>query len=150
MMQARGDWLIMTDVDHLIPRETVEAMLAMESPDPGAITRFARKNRATGDDIRNHPNTFFINRARLVWSGGYDTDFAGAYGYEDKWFVEAWCRRGGRVVDLISCSSFCEVEGKTISLDRDTSRNAELLRLKRISDTYPLSPRIAFAWEEVE
>ena len=77
--EAEGSWLFLTDIDHVVPGETLRSLLAMEK-NPSVFYTFARKKYG-GTELREpHPNSYFMARD-LYWSiGGHDEDYAGIYG----------------------------------------------------------------------
>lgn len=77
MAEADG-WCIATDMDHMIPVETMEA-LVYGRHDEGTIYRFTRHEH-TGKVIHPHPNSWFMTR-KMFWKfGGYDEALSGYYG----------------------------------------------------------------------
>lgn len=81
--EAEGEWLLLTDMDHVVPAETVRDFL--DSADPRKIYRF-RRVTPNGDPVRPHYNTFGMTKEMYWRIGGYDEDFRGTYG-TDKLFV---------------------------------------------------------------
>ena len=72
-------WLLLTDMDHWVPRRTWQTVLNADL-DEGKVYRFSRVNEPDFEPYKNHPNTWLM--ARWVWDkiGGYDERFAGYYG----------------------------------------------------------------------
>jgi hypothetical protein len=77
--ESGGFWLLLTDIDHVVPAQTLRHLLAMEK-DPTAFYSFARK-KFGGTELRDpHPNSYFMSKD-LYWTiGGHDEDYAGIYG----------------------------------------------------------------------
>ncbi len=77
--EARGTWLFLTDIDHIVPAETLKYLLTMEMETTDFYS-FGRR-KFGGTEMRDsHPNTYFMARD-LYWSiGGHDEDYAGIYG----------------------------------------------------------------------
>lgn len=93
---ARGRWLLMTDMDHVIPAHTLAEVLrllpgmtAYEAITFGRVDapatpaweaadwpEFARTRRPDGS-LKPHPNSFVVSRDRYWRLGGYDEDLAG-------------------------------------------------------------------------
>ncbi len=77
--EAETRWLLMTDIDHLVPEQTWRRLV---------FNRLSWKivytfNRVTGPakSRRNpHPNTWLLTTDRFEATGGYDERFAGWYG----------------------------------------------------------------------
>ena len=77
--EARSRWLLLTDIDHVVPAETLSALINMEK-DPSVFYTFGRIKLDGGGVREPHPNSYFMSK-ELYWSiGGHDEDFAGIYG----------------------------------------------------------------------
>lgn len=93
---AKGPFLLMTDMDHVIPAATLAAVLALA--DEGQVATFGRVDAPTGGawrstewptmartvrpdgSLKPHVNSFALSRG-LYWRvGGYDEDYCGVYG----------------------------------------------------------------------
>lgn len=82
---AKGDWLLMTDMDHVIPSTTIRALFNVAST--RHYYKFRRWDFATGRPTldrlnreKPHPNTFAMAKD-LYWRvGGYDERTCGHYG----------------------------------------------------------------------
>lgn len=77
MHYAHDGWCVATDIDHIIPQETLET-LAFGSHDPNCIYRFKRKEK--GNFIHAHPNSWFMTKKMFWQFGGYDEALSGYYG----------------------------------------------------------------------
>jgi hypothetical protein len=78
MKHAPEGWCAATDMDHVIPLETAEA-LVWGTHDPACIYRFSRVEH-TGQQIHSHPNSWFMTREMFWRFGGYDEALSGLYG----------------------------------------------------------------------
>jgi hypothetical protein len=78
MSHAPDGWVAATDMDHVIPVETAEA-LVWGRHDESTIYRFSRVEH-TGEAIHPHPNSWFMTRAMFWKFGGYDEALSGHYG----------------------------------------------------------------------
>lgn len=83
---ATTDWLLMTDIDHLLPEKTARRII--EGPlDEKCAYRF---NRVDAPDMtpsldrhgkhKPHPNTWLMTKQLFDRVGGYDERFSGYYG----------------------------------------------------------------------
>lgn len=77
--KASFRFLLLTDMDHLIPAETLADLTLGEWPDSKAF-RFSRVNDQTFDTYKPHPNSWFMSRLLYDRVGGYDERLAGLYG----------------------------------------------------------------------
>jgi hypothetical protein len=75
---APDGWLLLTDMDHVVPAETLRS-LVWGQHDPAVVYAFSRREH-TGAAIAPHSASFFLTR-RLFWTiGGYDETLSGHYG----------------------------------------------------------------------
>lgn len=83
VVYAPSDKVLMTDLDHEFPEETL-AYIVRRRECGRHFYRFFR----SGIKTRPHPNIFLISRARFLRFYGYDEEFSGHYGAEDYRFVK--------------------------------------------------------------
>lgn len=77
--KAGTKWLLLTDIDHLIPEDVWRAIITRRLSWKSIYT-FERVTGA-GHSVRNpHPNTWLLTRDMFEAAGGYDERFAGLYG----------------------------------------------------------------------
>lgn len=77
--EAVTPWLLLTDIDHVVPATTLGEILSMDK-DPAVFYTFGRVKFANGEPRESHPNSYLMTRD-LYWKiGGHDEDFAGIYG----------------------------------------------------------------------
>lgn len=77
--KATTDWLLMTDIDHVVPAATWQRL--MFGPlDASRVYRFGRVSAPSMEPYKHHPNSWAFTR-KVFWScGGYDEALAGYYG----------------------------------------------------------------------
>lgn len=105
--EADGEWLFLTDIDHIVP---VETMQYLHDNTMGKVFKgdrfytFDRVNYALKTPLEKmekykpHPNTYFMSK-KLYWKiGGYDEVFAGNYGTDGMY--RRRCLDEGRQVQL--------------------------------------------------
>jgi len=76
---AETEWLLLTDMDHIVPLETWTRLLTIPS-DPNSVYNFARVSLPDLDPYKMHPNSWFMTKTMYERAGGYDERFAGLYG----------------------------------------------------------------------
>lgn len=85
--EAKGDWLFLSDMDHVLPAASLSYIFdrCIDGPDvaysfqrldaPNLTPKLDRQGR-----VHPHPNTYLLRKS-LYWTvGGYDEDFGGIYG----------------------------------------------------------------------
>lgn len=85
--EARGPWLFLSDMDHVLPADSLRALLAICDAGRDVAYSFFRldaphltpKRDAKGN-LHPHPNTYAMRKARYWSIGGYDEDYCGIYG----------------------------------------------------------------------
>lgn len=95
---AETDWVLFTDIDHLVPPKTarriVEGYLQRDT-----IYRFQRVNYPDGSAYHPHPNSWLMTRAMFDKVGGYDERYSGFYG-TDGMFRDR-CQAASRGVTIL-------------------------------------------------
>lgn len=77
--EASSPWLLLTDIDHVVPLATVMKLLEGEH-DSSVFYTFGRVKYGTQEVREPHPNSYFMTK-ELYWEiGGHDEDYAGIYG----------------------------------------------------------------------
>jgi SAM-dependent methyltransferase len=146
--QARTDWLLLYDIDHIIDRDNISRLLSgLGSLDPKCLYQFGRLENDVA--IYSAPNCFLVDRLAFLDSGGYDEDFCGHYGLEDIYFLHCWQRRGNAIVQLTNVELRVDGVG-TARLDRDLTRNRQLMEQKLRAEYMETGPRTRFSWQELE
>lgn len=75
---AADEWLLLTDIDHVLPPETLSALI-WGAHDPAVVYAFRRVEH-TGASLVPHSASFFLTRAQFWAIGGYDEALSGHYG----------------------------------------------------------------------
>lgn len=79
--EAAGNWLFLSDMDHVLPADSLTKLLAL--PDLDRVYTFARLDapdltpKLLHGRPHPHPNTFCLKKARYWSIGGYDEDLTG-------------------------------------------------------------------------
>jgi hypothetical protein len=87
--KAPTDWILLTDIDHVVPAETLRALLK-QPLDPGTAYRFARVDAprpwpyklSACTPYKRHNDSWLMTRALFFDDriGGYDERLSGCYG----------------------------------------------------------------------
>lgn len=77
--EARSPWLLLTDIDHVVPAGSLTAITS-DSFASDTFYTLGRIKFYGGQTRDSHPNSYLISK-NLYWTiGGHDEDFAGIYG----------------------------------------------------------------------
>jgi hypothetical protein len=77
--QARTDWVLLTDIDHLVPEKTWRKILASKL-DRSHVYKFGRVSEPDLAPYKPHPNSWLMTVETYDRAGGYDERLAGWYG----------------------------------------------------------------------
>ena len=142
---ARSDKLLLTDVDHEFPEDTLRRIVELREL-RRTMYMFYRLDE-NGAHVRRHLNTFLLSRGRYLELFGYDEEFCGHYGLEDDLF-RRWHLHHGTRIRMFRGGPVklrpVEREGSYHSLARDRGHNAEVFQGKRRL-WEALGPRAAYS-----
>lgn len=79
-MKAKTDWLLLTDIDHLVPESTMQALFKKNDLKKSLVYKFDRISAPDMQPYKPHPNSWLMTREMYWHIGGYDERFAGHYG----------------------------------------------------------------------
>ena len=130
VLYAKSDTVLMADLDHEFPEDTLRHM-AGRRPCGRNCYRIYRTDRRTGRIKKKHPNIFLMSRARFMRFFGYDEEFSGHYGAEDYRFVKVQKYHGTRFLYLnrrYRCLERLDIDHQTAyhSLKRDLAHNTPI------------------------
>lgn len=77
--KARTVWVLMTDIDHMVPERTLRRIMAGKL-NGRCIYRFSRVDAPKQTPYKPHPNSWLMTREMFDATGGYDERFSGYYG----------------------------------------------------------------------
>ncbi len=147
---AKTDWIMMTDMDHLIPAETIyEIMTCTLNPD--CACRFARVSAPAMEPYKPHPNSWLMTKKLYDSFGGYDERLAGWYGTDGDFLDRVQIAAPILRLDcpLIRVPREVIPDASTTQFTRKSKEDFEAiqnLRRKNVG-TKPLS--LSFPWEKV-
>lgn len=145
---APDGWMLLTDMDHVVPVETV-ARLIHGQHDPRVVYVFQRQEH-TGAMVPPHSASFFLTR-ELFWAiGGYDEELSGRYGTDGEFRRRIRAHAQIQVLtDVLIRHEFVEDSSTTRYRRKDP---ADAMAVKRIvSSRVPgWTPRtLSFPYSEV-
>lgn len=121
--EAEGRWLFLSDMDHVLPADSLRWIL--EDPCPMKFRRLdapdLRPKIKNGQE-HPHPNTFLIQRDQYRRVGGYDEALNGIYGTDGE-FVRKLGPLPVSEIPVIRYAREVIPDASTATLDRDAHRN---------------------------
>ncbi len=171
--QATAPWLLMTDVDHVVPPSTLRKVLDLLPLGRREVITFGRvdapvwfdeaedwpefsRTRRPDGSLKIHCNSFCIARDHYWELGGYDESFIGIYGCDQEFRTRLWNRATERHMDnaplirvdrdVIADASTRDVERK--SPDRVKAKKAVRLA-KVLAGEKNMIKSLSFPWERV-
>lgn len=123
--EAATEWLLLTDMDHVVPRETWEALMRGTCK-PAIAYRFARQDAPDRTPYKPHPNSWAITRSLYWQAGGYDETLAGYYGTDGDFLNRVRAAAHGELLEL---------KEPLIRYPREVIPDASTTTLQRKSET---------------
>lgn len=115
---AETQWLLLTDMDHVVPPETMRTAV-YGALDPSVVYGFSRQEH-TGAAIGSHSASFLMARSMFWTIGGYDERLAGVYGTDGIYRKRLMAKAPVRILadplvrnEYVSDSSVTDYERKT-------------------------------------
>lgn len=144
---ASGDYLLMTDMDHIIPDKLVDTVLKMEL-NPHAMYSFGR-TYSDGQPLPGHLNSFMVAKTKFWEIGGYDEAYTGNYLAQDVLFLRRaydLCKRIELGCPLVWYSEHDVYDSQTHGMDRtfDKARQQAITARKVGKEIKTLD----FRWKE--
>jgi glycosyltransferase involved in cell wall biosynthesis len=144
--EATGKFLLLTDIDHTVPEESIKALLAMG--DTNQVHSLAREAHFFDKVVKSHGNSYFMSKAKYWEIGGYDEDFWGAYGSDvlfRKRIIAKYPIVELRNIRLELVTKISISDAKNLNLSRSPSAirrgRSIILRLAKSLKIFP-SPRV--------
>lgn len=143
---AESPWLLLTDIDHVVPPETLRAAIFGQH-DPAVIYGFSRREH-TGAAVHSHSASFLMARSLFWRIGGYDEALSGVYGTDGAFRKR--CAEFARFKILTDALVRHEyVADSSVDLPRKTDAMREARR-KRFASVKPGPPKtLTFPYHEV-
>ncbi len=162
--RMKEGWAVLTDIDHVLPLESVCSMLTMPLS-PGQVyipARYRMLGVLDWEEIPSHSDSFILTREMYWEIGGYDEDFSGYWNGVSGLFRKALKRKAEFKkleyvnfllygTDLIPDANVTSLGRKGSEYDIKKMKNTEL-RMKYMNATggrsTPKKP-LRFNWERV-
>lgn len=171
---ATAPYLLLTDMDHVLPPSTLRETLALLPLGKSEVLTFGRvdapatltweaedwpefaRTRRTDGSLKPHVNSFCIARDHYWQLGGYDESFTGIYGTDQEFRTRLWKRATERHLghaplvrvdrDVIPDASTRDVERKTP--DREKAKKA-VRAAKALAGEKNVIKSLQFPWERI-
>ena len=137
--QESDGWVICADIDHLVTRENIDAILRMKK-EKGTIYYLGREDTIAW-------NLYLIHKDDFEKIGGYDEDFCGHYGYDDTLF-NIMAQKNLRVKEVREIKAKVFAKESSTKMERDFTFNLNLLTYKRRNSRNE-EKRIRFNWHKL-
>jgi GT2 family glycosyltransferase len=144
---TRTKWLLRTDMDYIIPEETVKHILGRELNEKEFYI-FGARYFHNKEKIVEHPSTILMTRDMFLNVGGYDEDFTGNHGHTDT-SLRLRLNRVGKLVTLSNVWIEGILGGSTHELKREDDINYKMIVSKLNSGLVKPENMLRFAWHEV-
>jgi len=120
---AKGPWLLMTDIDHVMMPDAIDRLIGMKAKRDRVYT-FHRLDAphmtpAVRPDgrVKPHVNSFLLTREAYWDVGGYDEDFCGVYGTDGQFRGRMYSRYKQHHLEDLCLVRF----GRDVVADADTT-----------------------------
>lgn len=165
MSEARTEWRLMTDIDHVLPADTLRRLV--DGPlDAANVYRLSRVDAphpwpyalADCTPYKFHPDTWLVTGSLFERAGGYDERFSGLYGTSGEWRdrVTAVARAEVRLTDVMvryprEIIADASTPPSVYTRKGDKANDDELKRRReqRALETNWRPLRLSFPWERV-
>jgi hypothetical protein len=152
-LKAPTKWLLLTDIDHLVPEATWKRLITRPLGSK-AVYRFGRVSMPDLAAYKPHPNSWLMQRATYDKAGGYDERFAGWYGtdadFRDRVQKVAKVEQLPQV--LIRVPREVIPDASTTTYQRKTPEdgaNIQRIKAERKADPDPSPKRGLFPWTKI-
>lgn len=150
--KAQTDWVLMTDIDHLVPESTLRRIQELKL-DGRNTYRFQRVDAPDLTPYKPHPNSWLLTRERFEKIGGYDERFSGFYGTDGE-FRDRVVKNSQMVIildfPLIRVPREVVPDASTTTYGRKEPQDREGVgRVRKLIAASPKPHRLTFPWEEI-
>lgn len=130
------DWIVISDIDHAFPEQTMHEIIQCDLSNPNIIYRFNRVCMSTRK-IKEHPAIMLLNKETYWNIGGCDEDFVGSYGHTDVHFRYRAEKFGCKYKTANKTFLQLYAQGETSNIDRSKIEpNAKLFQQKVRNNTW--------------
>lgn len=151
---AWHEWLLLTDIDHVVPEETFLS-LAARALDTKAVHKFSRRDAPDLTPYKPHPNSWLMTRKTFLERvKGYDERFSGYYGTDGEFRDRCVSGTGRPIVELdeyiVRYPREVIADASTTTYKRKQPEDREAVpRIRREIAKSPEPHRLTFPYHEV-
>lgn len=145
---ANDGWLLMTDMDHVVPAETMHSVIHGQH-NPSVVYGFSRREH-TGAAIPPHSASFLMTREMFWAIGGYDEALSGHYGTDGVFRKEIRKHASIQILsDVLIRYEFVD-DSSTSAYQRKLPKDTAAIQRLVSSRTPAWAPRVmSFPYHEV-
>lgn len=147
--QAPDGWVLLTDMDHLIPPSTIRRVLDGKL-NPERVYTFTRVSAPEMNSYKPHPNSWLMQKETYKKMGGYDEGLAGLYGTDGDFRVRITAKIVQLDAPLIRVPREVIPDASTTTYQRKKPEDKDLMKArkdKRGADWKPLN--LSFPYHRV-
>ena len=145
--QAAGEWLLMTDMDHLVPWTTLDVVMYAQL-DPKVVYAFQRYEH-TGEQIHPHSASFLMTRDMFWQIGGYDEALSGHYGTDGEYRRRLATKASIQILPVPLVRHEYVGDSSTVTYKRKQPQDAAVRRLVAARGKSWTPKTLSFAYHEV-
>lgn len=143
---AVDGWLLLTDMDHVVPAETLRSVVYGQH-DPNVVYAFSRREH-TGETIHPHSASFLMTKAMFWKIGGYDETLSGVYGTDGLYRKRLAAKAPIHVLtDVLVRHEYVD-DSSTTQFERKTDRMAAE-KHRKMAHVGPVPKTLSFPYREV-
>jgi hypothetical protein len=143
---AEDGWLLLTDMDHVVPEQTLRAVLFGQH-DPKVVYAFSRREH-TGEVIAPHSASFLMTREMFWTIGGYDETLSGVYGTDGLYRKRVAAAANIQILtDELTRYEYVE-DSSTRQFPRKTAEMGDAKR-RKLRNVGPTPKVLSFPYHEV-
>ena len=152
--RAKTEWVLMTDIDHLLPIQTARRVMNYVL-DKRRVYRFSRVDAPDMTPYKPHPNSWLMTRRMFDRIGGYDERFSGFYGTDGEFRDRVTAQAGPPIMldePLVRVPREVQADASTTRYGRKEVQDHENVpRIREVRNSQPgwKTLRDTFPWERI-
>jgi hypothetical protein len=144
---AEDGWILLTDIDHVVPASTAEALVYGKHA-PSVVYAFSRREH-TGAPAFPHSASFLMTREMFWRIGGYDETFSGFYGTDGLYRRRVAATANMAVLRDVLVRHEYQGDSSTARYQRKQPEDAAVRRIAQRLPTHHRPKVLSFPYHEV-